>query len=180
MMKSLSLGVVLSFAGATCALGQAEVHGLWVTAGIGASTARTERGNGDLLGQLAAHGQIGPWTGSVRYQDVGADIGPFDERVLTPMIGYATTNQSFGFGSISIGPSLNWLRNCTAGCGLFADTQREEGPRHDGFGLMVAGDLAFRIPTEGGVSLGVSAFANANTQKSFIGFAIEVGAGKWR
>lgn len=158
-----------------------STRGYWLGTSLGvASVPPTSHGHGGaLIGTIALDVQRGAWLTTARWHSAGLGIGG-DIQSYSVLIGRATTANSFAFSAISLGPTALRRRMCTAGCGLFGDTQRELGPAQSGVGVMLAGDAALRVWHSSGAGLGLTGYLDLNTAGSFAGFGFELTLGQWR
>jgi hypothetical protein len=175
-----ALLVGVSSARAQTVSGADSTRGYWLGASLGATAVPPAlHGPGALAGTIALDGQRGAWLRSARWHSVGLGIGG-DVQSFSVLIGRATTANSFAFSAISLGATALWRRMCTAGCGLFGVTGREDGPTKSGVGVMLAGDAALRVSRSSGAGLGLTGYLDLNTARSFAGFGFELTVGKWR
>jgi hypothetical protein len=157
-----------------------STRSFWVTGAVGIARLPSSTGSGALTAALGADAQRGSATGSVRWHSLGNGVGGSEIRAVSLLGGMASTTNGAGFWAISGGVSGLRQRECTAGCGLFADVPRQTGPARSGVGVIVAGDGALRIGDHAGASLGFTGFMSLNTRQSFAGIALEIEIGQWR
>ena len=154
-----------------------STRGEWIDASLGAATYRIRHGDGAVVLTGDENVQRGPWLATLRGQFL-YDFG--DTGAVSLLLGRATTSSSVGFASVSGGVTALVRRPCVVGCELFGDVGTELGPSRGGVGVMVAGDAALRVGRAGGASIGLSAFWDLNTLKSYAGIGLEIGVGGWR
>lgn len=154
-----------------------SIQGEWVAASLGAATYRIRHGDGALVLTGDVNVQHGPRLTTVRGQFLD-DFG--ETGAVSVLLGRATTSTSVGFASVSGGVTALARRPCIAGCELLGDVGTELGPSRGGAGVMVAGDAALRVGRVGGAGIGLTAYADFNTLKSYAGIGLELAFGAWR
>jgi hypothetical protein len=154
-----------------------STRGEWVDASLGGATYRIRHGDGAVVLTGDANVQRGPWLAALRGQFL-YDFG--EAGAVSLLLGRATTSNSVGFASVSGGVTALARRPCVVGCEPFGDVGTELGPSRGGVGVMVAGDAALRVGRAGGASIGLTAFWDLNTLKSYAGLGLEIGVGGWR
>ncbi len=152
-------------------------RGEWVDASFGAATYRIRHGDGAVVLMGDVNVQRGPWLATLRGQFL-YDFG--ETGVVSLLLGRATTSSSVGFASVSGGVTGLARKPCVVGCEPFGDEGTELGPSRGGVGVMVAGDAALRVGRADGASIGLTAFWDLNTLKSYAGIGLEIGVGGWR
>jgi hypothetical protein len=154
-----------------------STHGEWVAASLGAATYRIRHGNGALVLTGDVNVQRGPRLTTLRGQFLD-DFGATETVSL--LLGRATTSKSIGFASMSGGVTALARKPCVGGCELFGDVAPQLGPLRGGVGVMIAGDATLRVGRAGGASIGLTAYGDFNTLKSYAGIGLEIGVGGWR
>jgi hypothetical protein len=152
-------------------------RGEWVAASLGAATYRIRHGDGAAVLTGDVNVQRGPLLATLRGQFLD-DFG--ETESLSLLLGRATTANSVGFASVSGGVTALQRKPCVAACELFGDGPPELGPLRGGVGVMIAGDAALRVGRARGVSIGLTAYGDFNTLKSYVEIGLEIGVGAWR
>jgi hypothetical protein len=154
-----------------------STSGDWAAASLGGATYRIRHGSGAVVLTGDVNVQRGPRLVTVRGQYLD-DFG--ETRVVSLLLGRATTSRSVGFASVSGGVTALARKPCIGGCELFGDVATTLGPTKFGVGVMLAGDGALRVGGAGGASIGLAGFVDLNTAKSYAGVGLEIGIGRWR
>jgi len=154
-----------------------STYGEWFAASLGGATYRIRHGDGAAVLTGDVNVQHGARLTTLRGQFLD-DFG--ETGAVSLLLGRATTSNSVGFASVSGGVTALVRRPCVVGCELFGDVGTELGPVRGGVGVMVGGDAALRVGRVGGASIGLMAYGDFNTLKSYAGIGLEIGFGGWR
>ena len=155
---------------------KSTIRGTWLELGAGVGKATGKKG--DAAGSAVLAWQERQLLLSLRGDAVSTSWSSSITQVGL-LLGRATTRSDARFAAAALGVGFVHADACISNCGLFST-----GPSvHSGdnaIGATAVVNAAIRAGHRGGVGIGVTAFANANSVSSFAGATVSLSAGRWR